>query len=291
MTLDDALSCGRIVKVLVKEGFTSYEEASSGLDVRYGLKVRFKNLNGSAKSDVGILLENVKREQSWKIETTEKDSGDVGFKLRWTGLNGSNITETQDVLEISTRESLTGFSATFDRKAKIERGRFLDYIAVADKDNITPLTVEEADAITLYLAPKKFKDPKKPTEEVIGIFQDGVDPLISNVDGEGISSNAILAALVRSVQDMKVLISQLYAKRVFEYAYVSESTLAIVLMIGLGNEVSQGTENTNYVITRVKSVSEETNVDEIVVDIETVGIAQVVVENTENTEIVTYSLQ
>lgn len=291
MTLDDALSCGRIIKVVVKEGFSSYEEASSGLDVRYGVNVRFKNLNGSAKSDVGILLENVKREQSWRLETSERDSGDVGLKLRWHGLNSANTPETQDVLEFTTRESLTGFSAVFDRKAKIERGRVLDYIAVADKDNIVPLTVDEADAITLYLSPKKFKDPKKPNEELIGIFHDGVDSVLSNEEGTGISSNAILAALVRSVQDMKVLISQLYARRVFEYSYVSEVTLAIVTKIGLGNETMEGTESTSYVITRVKSTLEGIETSELVTDISTVGTVQVVTENTENTEIVTYSLQ
>ena len=264
MTLDDALSCGRIIKAVVKEGFSSYEAASSGVDVRYGVNVRFKNLNGAAKSDVGILLENAKREQSWRLETSESASGDVGFKLRWHGLSGPTTIETQDVLWLTTRESLTGFSAVFDRKAKIERGRVLDYIAVADKDNIVPLTVDEADAITLYLAPKKFKDPKKPNEGVIGIFHDGVDSVLSNEDGTGISSNALLAALVRTVQDMKVLLSQLYAKRVFEYSYMSEVALATITKIGLGNEILGGTESTSYIITRVKSTLEDMETSELV---------------------------
>jgi len=292
MTLQDALSCGRIVKILVKESYNTFEEASSGNDVRYGVSLRFKNLNGAAKSDVGILLENVKREQSWFIETAEQDSGDVGLTVKWRGLvNSSNTVEVINSLELRTKESLKGDLAVFNTKARIERGRVLDYIHSQDKTDISDLTAEEAERVTLYLEPKKFKDVKNADEEIIGIFHDNVDPLVSNQQGNGISSNAILAALVKTVQELKVLVSQLYAKRVNDMALIQESCIPIVLMIGLGNETLEGTESTSYVITRTKSVLESTENEEIVLDIETVGTAKVVNEDSENEETTDYTLQ
>ncbi len=247
MTLDDALSCGDVIKVVVRDGFYTYDEKASSLDVHYGVSVRFKNLNGSNSSDVGILLENLKREQQWTIETNEKQTGDVSLLFKWkSNVDGT----TSSGLEIRNRDSNKGYSAIFDEKARIEQGRILDYITSADKDNITDLSQYDADLLVLYLEAKRFQDPKRPNEEVIGILQDGVDPVLSNADGEGISSNSLIAALIKSVQGLTALVKQLYAKRVFDYEYIEESAIPFILLIGAATEWGDIEENVNYVITQ-----------------------------------------
>jgi hypothetical protein len=276
MTLDDALSCGDVIKVVVRDGYYVYDEKSSNLDVHYGLTVKFKNLNGTHASDVGILLENLKREQQWTVETTEKDTGDIGLLFKWH----SNFTgDTSKGLELINRESNTGYSALFDEKARIEQGRILDYISEDDKTNITDLSQYDADLLILYLEAKRFQDPKRPGEEVIGILQDGVDPVLSNASGDGISSNSLIAALIKSVQGLTALVKQLYAKRIFEYEYIDEVVIPIVLLIGATTEESEGTENVNYTINHYKFETEESEGTETVIDIETVGRAESIAED------------
>jgi len=290
MNLDDALSCGRIVKVVVKEGYTTLEEGASSTDVRYGVSLSFKNLNGTKASDVGIRLENLKREQQFLIETKESPSADVGLIVKWRGLTNSNIVAEVDVVEFTTRESIEGYSAVFDKKAKVERGRFIDFLPGSDKIDISPLSTYDADNITLYLQPKRYKDVKKPTEELIGLFHDEVSPLIST-EGGGISSNAVLAALVTSVQEIKSLMSQLYAKRIVSYSYMYEKTFAIITKIGLGNLESHGQEFTNVIVGKYNFEAEGGQTQELHTSIVTVGTVGSNIQNSEINEIVVPYIQ
>lgn len=287
MTLDDALSCGEVIKVVVKDGYYTFDEASSTLDVHYGLTVNFKNLNGSRRSDVGWLLRNGKREQEWYGETRELPTGDVCFVLRWKGLLGAEST----ALELYNRESLKGYKAIFDERARIVQGRYLDHINEDDKVNVQELSQYEADKITLYLDAKKFEDSARPGEVVAGITHNGVDPLITDEDNSGISPNSVIAAMAKTIQGMMALIRQLYAKRVFEYEYIEEVAIPIVLLIGWTSEETHGTETVHYVINHHITVSEDGKSEEIVDDIEVVGTAYSIQENTEGSEAANKNVQ
>ena len=280
MTLDDALSCGEVIKVVVKDGYYVFDEASSTNDVHYGLTVNFKNMNGSHRSDVGWLLRNGKREQEWAGETYELSTGDVGFALRWKGTLGAEST----ALEIYNRESLKGYKIIFDERARILQGRYLDHINEDDKVNIEELPQYEADMITLYLEAKKFEDAARPGEVVAGITHNGVDSLITDEDNSGISPNSVIAAMAKTIQGMMALIRQLYARRVFEYEYIQETAIPIVLLIGWATEETHGTEKVNYVINHHVTVTESGQTEEIIDDIEVVGTAYSIQEDTEGSE-------
>jgi len=247
MNLDDALSCGEVIKVRVREGFYAYEETQSNLNVRYVLVARFNNTKNSHRSDVGILLENIRKLQQWTVETKEDTSSDVSLVIKWR----SNFYGTTNPgFEIYQRDSNKGYSALFDNKARIEQGRILDYLYSGDKEDIRDLAQIEADLIVANLEPKKFKDPKRQNEEVVGILQDNVNSLLSNTEGEGISSNSILAALVKSVQGLTTLVRALYAKKIGEYSRVSESIVCEKIKVGLTMEDGNIEEKVSYTITQ-----------------------------------------
>lgn len=280
MTLDDALSCGEIIKVVVKDGYYVYNESNVNEDVHYGLTVNIKNLNGAHRSDVGVRLRNNKREQEWTIETEENTTGDVGIALKWTGA----LLEHNTGLKIYQRESSKGYKAIFDDKSRIEQGRLLEAVDVADKINIQDLGQQEADELVLYTEAKKFEDTKLPGEVVAGIMHNGVDSLLTNGANDGISANSLIAALVKSVQGLTALVKALYAKRVGEREYIVESCIPIVLLIGSEVVESHGTEHVNYTINHYKFLEETGQTIETIDDIQTVGTAQSLVENAEGAD-------
>ena len=244
-------------------------------------------MNGSHRSDVGWLLRNGKREQEWSGETSELQTGDVGFAIRWKGLLGAENT----ALELYNRESLKGYKAIFDERARIVQGRYLDHINEDDKVNVQELSQYEADRITLYLDSRKFEDSARPGEVVAGITHNGVDPLITDEDNTGISPNSVIAAMAKTIQGMMALIRQLYAKRIFEYEYIEEVTVPVILLIGWATEETHGTEKVSYVINHNVTVSEDGQTEEIVDDIEIVGTAYSIQEDTEGSEVANEDVQ
>jgi hypothetical protein len=270
MTLDDALSCGRIIKVVVKESYNTSEEANSTQDVRYGMRLSFKNLDNSHLSDVGMILENKRRKQFITLETSEDAAGDVGATMRWVGVDNNNQVHLEKLVQITTAGSVKGFSCRLGDSFKTERGRSLDILRESDKTIVGELTAQRANEITLNLKPKIFTDPKEPTEELVGIFEDGVDPLITSLGG-GISPNSIIAALVKTVQELKEKMSQLFAHRDTETSTIREIVVPVITTIGMSNETS--------------------TIEEVVVDIKTVGTVQSTTEDATIEEVVVVKIE
>ena len=260
MTLEDALSCGLIPKVVVKQGYTATESAPNGSDVRYGLRLEFNNTTAGKESDIGVILTNLQRGASWTLETASAVDASVGIAMKFTST--ADASQNYTGFEIISRHSNTGYSAVFDEKASIENGRLVEYVAETEKVNVSPLGVDEAKALLLAINPKKFADSTRPTEEVVGVTHDGINPLLSTSVGDGVAPNALLAIAITAMHQMYALIAELYAKKVVEREYIREGTIPYINKYPIANEQADTIDSNSYFIVRNKPSVEDSNISD-----------------------------
>jgi hypothetical protein len=87
-------------------------------------------------------------------------------------------------------------------------GMWMDASSRTLKDNITPLSLREAQLAFQQLVPVKFNYIRDPQEDHVGFIAEDVPELVATNERKSLSSMEMVAVLVKVVQDQQSLIEQ-----------------------------------------------------------------------------------
>jgi hypothetical protein len=175
-------------------------EPGQRLDVNGSIQIHDRNSNvaglmiTASTGETGYVMHN-------RASTLTIGSGSIDrITIDRDGNVGIGVARPEHPLEMASGAYVTAGGAWTNRSSR------------SDKENIEPLSAEQALAAVLALEPVSFNYRAEQGEDYVGFIAEDVPALLDTADGESLSAMDIIAALTRVVQEQQRRIEDLEAR-------------------------------------------------------------------------------
>lgn len=160
------------------------------------------NTNANKTSDAGFILRNGRTGKQWNFRTT--DDGE-GFAATINGTGGTEFKLT------NATNNIAGTNLYLGSGAKCVNGVWINRSSRASKENIEPLSAQEALTAFNKLQPVTYNYKTDKKESYVGFIAEDVPALVAINSRDGLSAMDMVAVLTKVVQEQDKKIQRLEA--------------------------------------------------------------------------------